>query len=80
MPRIRCRYLDCVYLEDGYCATGSIELDPDEGCLTYTHIGDVPEDEEWDEDELDEFWDEDEEDLYLDDEDEQDDWLDEDDY
>jgi hypothetical protein len=79
MPRIRCRYSDCVYLEDDYCGTASIELDPDEGCLTYTHIGDVPENDDWEEDELDEFWDEDEEDLYLEDEDE-DDWLNEADY
>jgi hypothetical protein len=79
MPRIRCRYMDCLYLEDGYCGTGSIELDPDEGCLTYTHIGDVPEDEDWEDEDLDEYWDEDDEELYLDDEDD-DDWLEEEDY
>lgn len=79
MPRIRCRYLDCLYLEDGYCSTSSIELDPDEGCLTYTHIGEVPEDEDWEADELEEFWDEDEEDLYLDEEDDED-WLEEQEY
>ncbi len=79
MPRIQCRYLDCVYLEDGYCGTGAIELDPEEGCLTYTLIGDIPEDEEWENDELDEFWDEDEEDLYLDEEDDED-WLEEEEY
>lgn len=80
MPRIRCRYLDCLYLEDGYCGTGAIELDPDEGCLTYTHVGEIPEDEEWEDEDLDEFWDEDDEqDLYLDDE-EDEDWLEEEDF
>ncbi|MGD2059144.1 MAG: hypothetical protein PVI04_10480 [Anaerolineales bacterium] len=79
MPRIRCRYIDCLYLDDGYCSAGSIELDPDEGCLTYTHVGDVPEDEDWEDDELDEFWEEDEEDLYLDEEQEED-WLDGEEY
>jgi hypothetical protein len=79
MPRIRCRYIDCLYLEDGYCGTGSIELDPDEGCITYTHIGDVPEDEAWEDEDLDEFWDEEDEELYLEDEDD-DAWLEEEDY
>jgi hypothetical protein len=79
MPRIRCQYMDCVFLEDGYCGTSSVELDPDEGCLTYTHIGDVPDDEDWEEAELDEFWEEDDEDLYIDEEDD-DDWLEEDDF
>ncbi|TFH33667.1 MAG: hypothetical protein E4G99_11055 [Anaerolineales bacterium] len=79
MPRILCRYIDCVYLEDGFCGTVSIELDPDEGCLKYTRIGEVPEDEDWEEEEeeeLVEIWDADEEDLYVD-SDEDDDWVEE---
>jgi hypothetical protein len=76
MPRIRCRYIDCVYLEDGYCGTTTVELDPDEGCLKYTRIGEVA-DEDWEEEELEEIWDEEGEDLYLDD-DEEDEWLEED--
>ncbi len=79
MPRIRCEYIDCVYLEDGYCGTSAIELDPDQGCLTYAQVGDIPEDEEWEDEDLEEFWDEDEEDLYMDDE-EGDDWLEEDEF
>lgn len=79
MPRIRCRYLDCVFLEDGYCGTSSVDLDPDEGCLTYTHLADAAEDEDWEEDELEEFWDEDEEDLFVEDEGDAD-WLEEEEY
>jgi hypothetical protein len=74
MPRIRCRYIDCVYLEDGFCGAPTIDLDPDEGCLKYTRIGEVAEDD-WEEEELDEVWD-DEEDLFLDEE-EDDDWIEE---
>ncbi len=79
MPRIRCRYIDCVYLEDGFCGTSSIDLDPDEGCLKYTRMGDVPEDawEEEDDEELGQIWEEEEEDLYL--EEDEDDWFEEDD-
>ena len=77
MPRIRCHYIDCIFLEDNYCGASTVELDPDEGCLTFTRIGDVPDDEDWDEEELGEIWDEDSDDLYLDD-DEDDDWLNED--
>lgn len=79
MPRIRCSYLDCVFLEDGYCGTNSIELDPDEGCLTFTHVADVPEDEDWEEEELEEFWEEDEEDLYVDEE-QDDEWFEEEEF
>jgi hypothetical protein len=79
MPRIRCRYIDCVYLEEGYCGAPAIELDPDEGCLTYTHIGDVAEDDSWEDEELEEMWEEDDEDLFIDDEEEDEDWIDDDD-
>lgn len=75
MPRIRCRYIDCVYLEDGFCSTPTIDLDPDEGCLKYTRIGDVPEDEWEEEEEHDQIWDEEEE-LFIEDDD---DWFEEDD-
>lgn len=40
MPRIRCHYADCVFLDEGYCAAAAIELDPEEGCLTYSPSGD----------------------------------------
>jgi hypothetical protein len=68
MAQIRCKYLSCSYLDQGLCSASVIELDPDEGCLTFTQIGDPfdDDDEDWDEDELDgyEEWDdEDDEDF-----------------
>ena len=76
MPRIRCRYIDCVLLEDGFCDANSIDLDPDGGCLTYTRLGEKPEDEDWEEEELEEFWEEEDDSLYQD-EDDEDDLMDE---
>ncbi len=73
MPRIRCHYIDCVFLEGGYCGTTAVEIDPDEGCMTYTHVADVAADDDWDEEELEELWEEDEE-LYDEDEEEDDLW------
>ncbi|MEJ2598380.1 MAG: hypothetical protein P8Z00_08600 [Anaerolineales bacterium] len=76
MPRIRCHYIDCVFIDDGYCGAAAIELDPDVGCMTYSRADDLDVDDEWedDEDELDEWEevepDEDEDDLWLDDDDE----------
>ena len=29
MPRIRCHYIDCVFLDEGYCAAAAVELDPE---------------------------------------------------
>lgn len=74
MPRIRCHYIDCVYLEDGFCGIASVEIDPDEGCRTYRQLGESPDDEDWDDENLEEIWDEEEEDLY-DEDDKADDWL-----
>jgi hypothetical protein len=76
MPRIRCHYIDCVFLDDGYCGAAAIELDPDVGCMTFSRADDLEVDNEWedDEDEIDEWEeiepDEDEDELWLDDEDE----------
>ena len=77
MPRIRCHYVDCVFLEEGYCGAAAVELDPDEGCLTYTRSDEVELDEnEWEEEELEEIWDEDE-DFFEEEEDlDDEDWLD----
>ena len=36
MPRIRCHYTDCVFVDDGYCGAAAVELDPDTGCATYS--------------------------------------------
>lgn len=77
MPRIRCRYGDCVFLEESYCGAAAIELDPDAGCLTYSRVDDLApekEVEDWEDEEvLDEDEWEEEEDLY---DDEDDDWDD----
>ncbi len=75
MPRINCHYVDCVFLDDGYCGAAAVEIDPDMGCLTFSRAADVEEDD-WDseeEEELDEWEevdvDEEDEDLWVDDED-----------
>jgi hypothetical protein len=77
MPRIRCRYLDCARLDDGYCSAASILLDPEEGCLTYTGLDDGLPVGEWEDDDLDDFWDMEEESYLGEEEDEL--WLDEED-
>jgi hypothetical protein len=74
VPQIRCYYIDCVYLEDGFCGIASVEIDPDEGCRTYKRQGELLDDEDWDDENLEDIWDEEEEDLY-DDDDRPDDWL-----
>ena len=56
MPRIRCLYLDCVFLDDGFCGTSSVEIDPDEGCITYTQLDEVTVDLDLDEEDLEEIW------------------------
>ena len=65
MPRIKCHYIDCVFVDEGYCSAAAIELDPDTGCATYSATdGVAKKDDDWDEEEGDE---------------EDDDWLDEED-
>jgi hypothetical protein len=62
LPRIRCHYIDCVFLDDGYCSAVGVEFDPDVGCMTYSRANDLAEDwedpekdlEEWDEIDLEE--------------------------
>jgi hypothetical protein len=78
MPRIRCHYLDCALLDDGYCSAAQVEFDQDSGCLTYSPNADVSTDEDWDEEEEElEEWDEmdseddDDEDLWMDDDDDE---------
>lgn len=76
MPRIRCHYLDCVFIDDGYCGAAAVEIDPDVGCMTYARADDLEEEKDWDdeEEELDEWED-------IDAEDESEDvWLAEDEY
>ena len=77
MPRIRCHYEDCVFLEDKYCGAAAVEFDPDSGCLTYSQVDDAgaAETEDWDEDLLDE----EEEEEWYEEEEEDDDWEEEED-
>jgi hypothetical protein len=58
MPRIKCHYIDCVFLDEGYCSAAAIELDPDTGCATYSPSDEVAAEEEWEEEE--EEWEEEE--------------------
>ena len=74
MPRIKCHYIDCVFLDEGYCSAAAIELDPDTGCATYSPSDEAAvvedweeEEEEWEEDESeeedDELWDDEEDEF-----------------
>jgi len=74
MPRIKCHYVDCVFLDDGYCSAAAVEIDPDTGCATYTPSDETStawgaeEETEWEEEESeeeeDELWDDEEEDEF----------------
>ena len=69
MPRIRCNYLDCIYLDDGFCSAVAIELDPDLGCANYSRVGERNQDEDWEDEERElDDWDEidvEDDDLWL---------------
>jgi hypothetical protein len=71
MPRIKCHYVDCVFIDEGICSAAAVELDPDEGCKTFSPA-ETAEDDEWDEEEDLEEWDDDEtdDDEWLEEEDE----------
>ena len=74
MPRIKCHYIDCVFLDDGYCSAAAVEIDPDTGCATYSPSDEAAEaweeeeETEWEEDESeeeeDELWDDEDEDEF----------------
>ena len=72
MPRIRCHYLDCVFLDEGYCSAAAVEVDPDTGCATYSPTEAKGDDWEEEEEEVDEWEDdaEEEDELWEDEEDE----------
>lgn len=74
MPRIKCRYLDCVFLDEGYCSAAAVEIDPDTGCATYSPTDGVVAAEAWDEEESEEWEeddaDEEDDDLWEEEEDE----------
>lgn len=72
MPRIRCHYMDCIFIDEGFCSAAAVEIDPDTGCATYSPSEDVLDDDEWEDDEIEEWESEGEEeddDLWLDDDD-----------
>ena len=75
MPRIRCHYIDCVFVDDGYCGAAVVEIDPDVVCMTFSRADELTT-EKWEEEEEElEEWDD------LDAEDEEDEmWLDDDEY
>ncbi|MFQ5610663.1 MAG: hypothetical protein ACE5H9_00870 [Anaerolineae bacterium] len=53
MTKIICRARDCVFWDDGLCASDEIVYDPDQGCLMYEPLETALDDaEDWDEDEL----------------------------
>ncbi len=74
MPRIKCHYVDCVFLDDGYCSAAAVEIDPDSGCATYSpsdaaeETWEEEEETEWEEEESeeedDELWDDEDEDEF----------------
>lgn len=76
MPRIRCHYVDCVFLDDGYCGAAAVEIDPDVGCMTYAHADDAEVEDEWEEEEELEEWD----DVDVEEEDDDELWIDDEDY
>ena len=73
MPRIKCHYVDCVFLDDGYCSAAAVEIDPDSGCATYSPSDEAAgeweeeEESEWEEEEGeeedDELWDDEEDEF-----------------
>ena len=68
MPRIRCHYIECVFIDDAYCGAAAVEIDPDEGCMTYARADDISDSDRDDDDGIEE-WDEldpDDNDLWLD--------------
>lgn len=77
MPRIKCHYLDCAFLDEGYCSAAAVELDPNSGCTTYSPNAESASEDEWDEEEEMEEWEEiegeeeEDDDTWLDDEEEE---------
>ena len=72
MPRIRCHYMDCIFLDEGYCSAAAVEIDPDTGCATYSPSEDAANDDEWEDEDLEEWEDDsgdEEDDLWLEDDD-----------
>ncbi|HQC64456.1 MAG TPA: DUF1540 domain-containing protein [Anaerolineaceae bacterium] len=81
-PRVRCHYNDCEFLDERYCSAAAIEINQDNGCLTYRPTEDISTVAGWDDDESLDDWeeitDEDDDDLWVSLDDEEDEDLDED--
>jgi hypothetical protein len=73
MPRIRCHYIDCAFLDDSYCSAAAVEIDPDAGCLTFSPNAETDLNEDWEEEDELEEWEE----LEEEEDDENGLWLDE---
>jgi hypothetical protein len=72
MPRIKCHYMDCVFLDEGYCSAAAVEIDPDTGCATYSPSEEAAGEAGFEEDEELDEWEDD------DGEEDDEEWLDED--
>jgi hypothetical protein len=65
MPRIKCHYIDCIFVDEGFCSAAAVEIDPDTGCNTYSPSEEIEvedeweEEEEWEDEEDDDTWEED---------------------
>ena len=68
MPRIKCHYVDCVFVDDGFCSAAAVEIDPEAGCNTYAPSEEAEDDWEYETD-WDDEEEEDDDDLWDDDED-----------
>jgi hypothetical protein len=71
MPRIRCHYMDCIFIDEGFCSAAAVEIDPDTGCATYSPSEDAIIDDDWEEEEDLEEWETEgeDDDLWVDDDD-----------
>jgi hypothetical protein len=50
MATIKCNALDCLFWDDGFCDSDRITYDPDEGCLNYELMADMPDEDDWSDD------------------------------
>ena len=71
MSKIRCYYFDCIFADEGFCSAAAVELDPNEGCMTFKPSSDIVPNDDWDDktDELEKLDESDEgedEDIWLD--------------
>ena len=75
---IKCKYIDCAFLDEGKCLAAEIILDSDKGCLTYQAVEDPSIDEDLEKIDSTDWEDSDEtegdeEDLWIDEEDDDED-------